>query len=88
MAIHFRCPHCKRPMKSPERFAGRQVTCPGCKTELIVPENSPERQAVQDRPPKHRAERGIEDMLESLIETGDFEDEAEAVRRELDDADS
>ena len=88
MAIHFRCRHCKRAMKSPERFVGRQAICPGCKTEVIVPEKSPERPPAQDRPLKRRAERGIEVMLQSLIETGDFEDEAEAVRRELDEAES
>jgi hypothetical protein len=88
MAIHFRCPHCKRPMKAPERFVGRQAICPGCKTELIVPENKPERGSAQGKPLKRQAEGVIEDMLQSLIETGEFEDEAEAVRRELDEAES
>ena len=96
MAIHFVCPHCKKVMKSPERFAGKHVSCPGCKTELIVPE----RKAAHMRKEKvelKSSEKGEiregseverEPEPQSEIETGDFESEAKAVRRELYEAES
>ncbi|MHC4561125.1 MAG: hypothetical protein ACYS80_27925 [Planctomycetota bacterium] len=96
MAIHFVCPHCKKGMKSPDRFAGKHVSCPGCKTELIVPE----KKAVQTRKEKakfesseeggikERSEVGKEPESQSAIETGDFESEAKAVRRELHEGES
>lgn len=96
MAIHFVCPHCKKRMKSPDRFTGRQVSCPACKTELIVPE----KKAVHTRKEKAKLESsqeggvkggsevGKENQTQSEIETGDFESEARAIRREVHDAES
>ena len=96
MAIHFVCPHCKKAMKSPDRFAGKHVSCPGCKTELIVPE----KKAVYPRKEKGKLESSGEGRVkegseegkglepQSEIETGDFESEARAVRREVHDAES
>lgn len=87
MAIHFTCPYCTRPMKSPERFVGRQVICPACKAELIVPQKTSERPAVLDRPPEHRAERAVMDILQSLIRKNDSENKVEAARYEREGAD-
>jgi hypothetical protein len=86
MAIHYVCPKCKKPMKSPDRFTGKRS---GCNTELIVPE----KKAVHARKErakcgpskkggtKRGSEIGAETKPQSGIETGDFESEARAVLR-------
>ena len=96
MAIHYVCPHCKRKMKSPDRFAGKHATCPGCKIELIVPEKkavyTPKEKAKLESSGQGRIKEGSEvgngSEPQSEIETGDFESEARAVRREVHDAES
>jgi hypothetical protein len=80
MAIHYACSYCKKRMKSPDRFAGSRVTCPACDTELIVPEKSAQAPKAEVKwDPSQR---------QSTVETGDYESEAEAVRRELDETES
>jgi hypothetical protein len=96
MAIHFVCPHCKRGMKSPDRFTGKHVSCPACKTQLIVPKKKAvHKQKEKDRLKSSKASRskeghevGKEPELQSEIETGDFESEAKAIRREMYEAES
>jgi DNA-directed RNA polymerase subunit M/transcription elongation factor TFIIS len=96
MAIHYLCPHCKKGMKSPDRFAGKRVSCPKCKTELIVPEKKvvhtrrekARLESSQGGGVKEESELGKEPEPQSEIETGDFESEAKAVRREVHEAES
>lgn len=91
MAIHFVCSNCKKEMKSPDRFTGKRVTCPGCKTELIVPEKKAVHtrkkkakcESSEERGTKKGSEVGTEAEPQSEIETGDFESEARAVFREV-----
>ena len=96
MAIHYVCPKCKKPMKSPDRFTGKRVRCSGCNTELIIPE----KKAVHVRKKRAKcgqseaggagrgSEVGAETKPQSGIETGDFESEARAVLREVHETDS
>jgi hypothetical protein len=96
MAIHFVCPNCKKGMKSPDRFTGKRVMCPGCKTELIVPEKKTVHarkekakcEPSEERGAKKGSEIGTEAKSQSEIETGDFESEARAVFREIHEAES
>lgn len=96
MAIHYVCPKCKKPMKSPDRFTGKRVRCSGCNTELIVPEkkavHAQKKRAkcgpLKEGRTKKGSEVGEEMKLQSGIETGDFESEARAVLREVTEAES
>ena len=33
----FTCPHCNQHLQCDEQFAGRQITCPGCKILIRIP---------------------------------------------------
>lgn len=96
MAIHFVCLHCRKRMKSPERFAGKPVTCPACKMELIVPKKKAVRTQKEKAKWEPSEERGAkkgpkvdkEARPESEIETRDLESEARAVLREMHEAES
>jgi hypothetical protein len=37
--IRFHCPKCRRSYKSPDRLAGKRLTCQGCKAELVIPKS-------------------------------------------------
>jgi hypothetical protein len=65
-------------MKSPARLVGKRAICTGCKAELIVPK------ARTVQPLRESADQPKQSKPPSEIETGDFEAEAEAIRRELD----
>jgi phage FluMu protein Com len=41
MPITVRCPQCQRLLSGPQRKAGQQVDCPGCKTAVILPSTGP-----------------------------------------------
>lgn len=36
--ISVRCPSCSKKIKAPEKYAGKKVKCPGCKTGVVIPE--------------------------------------------------
>ncbi len=46
--IHFQCPHCGKPVKIDEAFAGKQAQCPGCKRVTDVPHATPIRRDTLD----------------------------------------
>jgi LSD1 subclass zinc finger protein len=37
MPINFPCPHCRKPLFTPDGMEGRQVRCPGCQAIATVP---------------------------------------------------
>jgi hypothetical protein len=37
MAIRFRCPHCKKPLRVENHQAGKKVGCPACKKGILIP---------------------------------------------------
>jgi uncharacterized protein DUF6882 len=39
--IHFRCPHCDKPVSVAQEHAGKRGTCPGCGKPLQVPAAEP-----------------------------------------------
>lgn len=53
MSIPFRCPHCDRGMKVPDRQAGMRAKCPGCGKPIQVPGGGP---PAAKKPPPREAE--------------------------------
>ena len=41
MTVSFYCPSCGKKVKAKEKYAGRQVQCPGCRAEVMVPPLEP-----------------------------------------------
>ena len=37
MPIRVDCPSCRKTVKAPSKYAGKQVKCPGCKADLRIP---------------------------------------------------
>jgi len=37
MPIRVDCPSCRKTVKAPSKYAGKQVKCPGCKVDLRIP---------------------------------------------------
>ncbi len=37
MTIDVECPHCQKQLRAPQQHAGRQVKCPGCKQDILIP---------------------------------------------------
>lgn len=37
MTIRVPCPHCGKTIRAPEKAAGRDIRCPGCRGDLIIP---------------------------------------------------
>ncbi len=35
--LKFECSHCKQRLACDDQFAGRQITCPACRTLTVVP---------------------------------------------------
>ena len=48
----FECPHCGKDLDIPEKFAGRNVKCPGCGGALAVPAVDSEPEPPVAEPPK------------------------------------
>jgi hypothetical protein len=53
MAITFKCPHCQTSLQAMDNMVGKQGTCPTCKKEVTVPEQSAETQSE----PKDKAKK-------------------------------
>ena len=37
MPIQVTCPHCSKTISAPDKFAGRNATCPACKNPIEIP---------------------------------------------------
>ena len=38
MVIQIKCPKCSQLIRADQRFFGKEVKCPKCRTELVVPD--------------------------------------------------
>lgn len=85
MSICFKCQTCKRLIRAPKSYAGRNAVCPGCSTSIVVPDW----QDLESAPPEKKAaaeakgsetslEIGILDWLHQPSKVIDFLDSPEA----------
>jgi biopolymer transport protein ExbD/DNA-directed RNA polymerase subunit RPC12/RpoP len=72
MSIRFECPSCSKSIVTPDRFKGREVRCPGCDIQLVVPKASQVELVVEPEPeeliPTLEPESGIEDDSVEIVE--------------------
>ena len=47
MDIIFYCPHCDQKIQAPSPYAGKNILCPNCRAEIIVPFTSSENTNIQ-----------------------------------------
>ena len=70
MDIVFYCPHCDQKIEAPSPYAGKNILCPNCKTEITVPSASSENTNIQSEPQEKEDKNAS--ISEAKIEESDL----------------